>query len=195
MSKELMELIEVIKTSVKEEVVNKSSQATLNRLLDEVVKEATTINVTGESLSDKATCNCEDISLSDNDNDLYKHARSLKEGNVRFKDSIDMELVIDMYKEGNGAGAIERAINSKVDTSVLELGFTGDSVYDRNLEVLKKDVKSKTVTRQTVINRLKSIGLWGNRSTWTVEGMTVEQKDYAKRHGIDILNIGGNSCE
>lgn len=96
----------------------------------------------------------------------YSHVKAIREGRVRFKGNIDTLKIIELYIEGLSAGRISDIINEGIE-----------------------DIKKNGVTRQTIINRLKGVGLWGNRETWRDTERTEEEKDYMNRHGI-IINEG-----
>ena len=82
-----------------------------------------------------------------------------------FKDDVDMNLIVDLYIQGYGAGKIEKALKDK----------------------------GITVARQTVVNRLNRIGLWGKREQWSVDSLTDDEKEYISRHNLDISKLGINS--
>lgn len=105
--------------------------------------------------------------VSENDKKILSHIDKVKDGNISFKDDVDMSLMINLYMQGYGAGKIEKALKEN----------------------------GVTVVRQTVVNRLKSVGLWGNRETWSFDSLTDEIKEYINRHNLDIskLEISGKN--
>lgn len=90
---------------------------------------------------------------------VRKHSERARNGNIRFKSDIDMKLLIKLYKQGNSAGKIFKVLEEK----------------------------GVQITRQSIYNRLKQIGLWGNRQNWSMDTLTEEQREYIKRHNIEIL--------
>lgn len=100
--------------------------------------------------------------VSENDKKILSHIDKVKDGNISFKDGVDMSLMVDLYMQGYGAGKIEKALKEK----------------------------GITVVRQTVVNRLKSIGLWGNRETWSFDSLADDVKEYINRHNLDIEKLG-----
>lgn len=103
--------------------------------------------------------------VGNKDASILNHIEKVKEGNISFKDNIDMELIIKLYIQGYSAGNI-----------VKEL-----------------DKQGVTVARQTIVNRLSKVGLWGNRENWSISKLNTEELGYIKRHSIDIEKIVKNN--
>lgn len=99
--------------------------------------------------------------VSEKDKEILSHIDKVKDGNISFKNDVDMKLIVELYMQGYGAGRIVKQLK--------ERGIV--------------------ITRQTVVNRLTRIGLWGNREKWVSTTRTVEEIDYIKRHSIDIDSL------
>lgn len=100
--------------------------------------------------------------VSEKDKEILNHIDKVKDGNISFKDNVDMSLIVDLYIQGYGAGKIEKALK----------------------------YKGITVARQTVVNRLSRIGLWGKRGQWSIDSLTDDEKEYIDRHNLDISKLG-----
>jgi hypothetical protein len=89
------------------------------------------------------------------------HLEKVKAGNLAFKDKIPTSEIVKLYLNyGMSALKIEECLNE------------GRAI--------------KIVTRQTIVNRLKRIGLWNNKERWMETERTAEEKDYMRRHGIRL---------
>lgn len=99
--------------------------------------------------------------VSEKDKEILNHIDKVKEGNISFKDDVDMSLIVNLYMKGCGAGKIVTALKEK--------------------EII--------VARQTVVNRLTRIGLWENKVNWVNSKRTDNELDYIKKHNIDINSL------
>ncbi|MBK5241113.1 hypothetical protein [Clostridium sp.] len=98
----------------------------------------------------------------------YGHLKKVEEGNIAFKSNIDTLRIIKLYLEGNSALKIMNILNEGID---------------------KDRISKEGVSRQTIVNRLKAVGLWGNIEKWHLTARTVEEIDYITRHGIEISSL------